>query len=332
MKNYLEYANEVVKQYPINEYGNATFLYAQGLYFNTTNYWENIYWWAPGFNDATKTRLEVPIYTDLLTLTATEGLIAGVTSNAQGKREVYIYRNNVWDRIGLEDGTIQFLSGLWDYEENNIGFGDNFYDSTMYDVYPSVETRYIIRALNEQIYVGALLPHRNKSLTLMFEYIQSEATESNNYLPWINKTSLADVVYNVRQLEQTQKYQRDNQSMISGFINENKPLEIKVTSSPMPIMNNLKWMGGKYSKRTSDYILIMWNYTPTNHTLYGIEPESIKYNIIKTFIQENEWSTVDNNKDNYYATIFDTDKLLNRPHEVYEVIRGQYNGYEFILE
>ena len=83
------------------------------------------------------------------------------------------------------------------------------------------------------------------------------------------------------------------------FLTDNKPLEIKVTRTTNAITNKLKWMGGKYSKRTSDYILIMWNYTPTNHTLYGIEPESIKYNIIKTFIQENEWSTVDNNKDNY---------------------------------
>ena len=77
------------------------------------------------------------------------------------------------------------------------------------------------------------------------------------------------------------------------------PCEIKVTGIDHPFTARCKWMGGKYSKRTSDYILIMWNYTPTNHTLYGIEPESIKYNIIKTFIQENEWSTVDNNKDNY---------------------------------
>lgn len=226
LQNYLEYANAVVKQYPINELGNITFLYAQGEYFNTTNYWENIYWWAEGYNNTTKARLEVPTYSDLLTLTATEGMIVAVISNPQGKREVYKYENSDWVRIGLEDGTIQFLDSLWNYEKNQIGFGENFFDSTMYDVYPSVETRYIIRALNEQIYVGTLLEHRNKSLTLMFEYIQSESVENQNYLPWLTKTSFVDVNYNVRELTANERFQRDNEGLLEGYINEIKPYHV----------------------------------------------------------------------------------------------------------
>lgn len=226
LKNYLQYANDIVKQYPINEIGNITFLYAQGAYFNTTNYWKNIYWWAEGYNDTTKARLEVPIYSDLLTLTPTEGLIVGVISNPQGKREVYIYQSNEWVRIGLEDGTIQFLDSLWDYQKNQIGFGENFFDSDLYDTYPSVETRYIIRALNEQIYIGSLLQHRNKSLTLMFEYIQSESVENQNYLPWLTKTSFVDVNYSVRELTANERFQRDNEGLLEGYINEIKPYRV----------------------------------------------------------------------------------------------------------
>ena len=113
------------------------------------------------------------------------------------------------------------------------------------------------------------------------------------------------------------------------LIIDGKPLEIKVTNTKSNNIKKVKWMGGKYSKRTSDYILVMWNYNPTSNTLYGIESEGIKYNIIKTYIHEDDWSTVDNNRDNYYATIFDTNKVLNRE---YEILVGQYNGYEFILE
>ena len=226
LQNYLQYANAVVKQYPINESGNITFLYAQGEFFNTTNYWENIYWWAEGYNDTTKARFEVPTYSDLLTLTPVEGMIVGVISNPQGKREVYTYKSTEWVRIGLEDGTIQFLDSLWDYEKNQIGFGENFFDSTMYDTYPSVETRYIIRALNEQIYVGTLLAHRNKSLTLMFEYIQSESVENQNYLPWLSKTSFVDVNYDVRELTTNERFQRDNEGLLEGYINEIKPYHV----------------------------------------------------------------------------------------------------------
>ena len=226
LRNYLEYANEVIAQYPINEFGNITFLYEQGDYFNTSNYWENIYWWETGYSNNTRSALEVASYTDLLTLDVSEGTIIGVASNSQGNREVYIYSNTTWNRIGLQNGTIKFLSTLWNYTSNMIGFGDSFFDNTSYDNYPSTETRYIIRALNEQIYVGPLLTHRNKSLILIFEYIQSENIESQNYLPWLNKTSFADVSYNVRTLTTNQKYQRDNQSLLEGYIDEIKPYHV----------------------------------------------------------------------------------------------------------
>lgn len=226
LANYFEYANNVLSKYTISEFENITFLTAQGAFFDTSTCWENVYWWAEGYSSSTKATLEVPSYTDLLTLTPKEGQVVGVVSNAQGKREVYRYSANTWTRIGLEDGTIQFLDTLWNYSDNKIGFGDDYYDNAVYDYYPSVETRFAIRALNEQIYVGTLLPHRNLSLTLMFEYIQSESLENQNYLPWLTKTSFADVSYTVRELTENQRFQRDNQQLLEGYINEVKPYRV----------------------------------------------------------------------------------------------------------
>ena len=226
LRNYLEYANQVIAKYPINEFANITFLYEQGDYFNVSNYWENIYWWETGYSNNTRAALDVAIYSDLLTLEVADGTIVGVASNPQGNREVYIYTASAWTRIGLQNGTIRFLSTLWNYSSNMIGFGDSFFDNLSFDTYPSTETRYIIRALNEQIYVGPLLTHRNASLILIFEYIQSENTESQNYLPWLTKTSFADVSYNVRTLTTNQKYQRDNQSLLEGYIDEIKPYHV----------------------------------------------------------------------------------------------------------
>lgn len=227
IKNYLTYANEIVKQYPINEFDSLTFLHAQGEYYNVSDYWEYIYWWANGYDNSTKTAFEVPIYTDLLTIDATEGLIVGVTTNSQNNREVYIYESNEWIRIGVENGTVQFLNKLWEYSTYNIGFGLG-YDTNSYGFFPSTETKFIIRALNEQIYTGALFKYRNQSLTLLFEYIQSENLESQNYLPWLTKTSFADVGYTVRELTTNQKYQRDNQSLLEGYIQEIKPYHVVI--------------------------------------------------------------------------------------------------------
>ena len=88
----------------------------------------------------------------------------------------------------------------------------------------------------------------------------------------------------------------------------------------MPIMNNLKWMGGKYSKRNSDHIFIAWYYRePTI-----IDPSNdISYFIAKTYVTTDDWSLLDNGNENYYATVFTSDDLFNKD---YEVMVGEYNN------
>ena len=244
LENYCLYANSVLKQYPISEYKTPAFLGStnkqgaparapaflttSGPTFNTSDYWEYIYWWATGYNDNTKVDVEVSRYYGLATLTPSEGLVAGVTLNSDGKREVYVYSGTTWTRVGLEQGTIQIKSSLWEYDSNNIGFGNNFYDTVEFDTFPSIETRYILRALNEEIYVNDLQIHRNKSLILLFEYITSEATATHNNLPWLNKTSLVDVSHTLRELVQSQTYQQDNQDFLEGFMNEVKPYHVVI--------------------------------------------------------------------------------------------------------
>lgn len=228
LKNYFTYANNVLAQYPIAEFKQASYLTTSGEFYDTTQYWEYINWWETGYSDATKSALEVPKVYDLATITPVEGMIVTVVANSDGKREVYKYTNAQWVRIGLENGTIQIKSVLWDYPSQRLGFGDNFYDATSYDIYPSEETKYIIRALNEQIYTNELLIHRNRSLILLFEYIQSESLESQNYLPWLNKTSFVDVAHTIRELYPYEKFQRDNQTFLSGYLNEVKPYHVVI--------------------------------------------------------------------------------------------------------
>jgi hypothetical protein len=248
LKNYLTYANEVLAQYPIAETRNSNFLFDNGngaynpstidnpqwlgpvtLIYDTANYWNYINWWATGYDNNTKSALQVPIYADLATIDATPGLIVTVAANGDGKSETYVYTNmNIWERIGLQNGTIEFSSSLWDYSTARLGFGDNFYDTTPYDTYPSRETRSIVRALNEEIYTNELLIYRNNSLILLFEYIQSETIEAQNYLPWLNKTSFVDVGHTIRELLPLEVFQSDNQDFLSGYINEVKPYHVVI--------------------------------------------------------------------------------------------------------
>ena len=181
------------------------------------------------YNNNTKSIVSVPLFADLSALTVPVGSIARVETNGEGKWEMYRYDgNSVWTRVGLENGTIQFKTYLWDYATGKTGFGDNFFDTDSFDEYPSEETRWIIRALNEQIYIDELVSYRNKSLILLFEYIQSETDESQNYLPWLSKTSLVDVSHTIRELKPIQNYTSDNQVFLSSYINETKPYHVVI--------------------------------------------------------------------------------------------------------
>ena len=233
LENYLTYVNSVIAQYPIAEFGNASLLSANGEFYNTMSYWNFVYWWETGFSSSTRTSLEVAVYSDLQRLNPVEGLIVGVAKNGQGKREIYIYRSNTWERIGLQDGTIEFSSKLWDYTGNRIGYGDNYFDSVPFDEYPSIETRFILRAINEQIFVNDLVKYRNDGLILLFEYIQSENIDHNNYMPWLNKTSFVDMNYFVRELTQYDRYRNDSENVLDGYIDEIKPYHVVIKEFTM---------------------------------------------------------------------------------------------------
>ena len=182
IQNYLTYANTILASVPISETRqNATYLFQTVTYYDTTDYWEYVNWYLPTlnpvgqYNNNTKSTVSVAIYAYLATLSIAVGTIATVETNGDGKWELYRFDGaGVWTRVGLQNGTIKFKTYLWDYAAGKTGFGDNFFDTASYDEYPSEETRWIVRSLNEQIYIDELVSHRNKSLILLFEYIQSE--------------------------------------------------------------------------------------------------------------------------------------------------------------
>lgn len=240
LENYIQYANAVMKQYPIVEMRpNATFLTKSGTYYNTADFVNRIDWWAEGFDNSVKPAFQVSIYSDLARLSVDSGTIVRVLNGGSGYTETYQYQTltntdgttyTKWVRVGIFNGTYEISSNLYDYSAGKYGFDGNFYDTDYYpfDTFPSEETRNIIRALNEQIFIDELLIHRNKSLILMFQYIISETNESQNYLPWLTKTSLLDVVHTVRELLPTEKFRTDSEEFLSGYLNEVKPYHVVI--------------------------------------------------------------------------------------------------------
>lgn len=193
-----------------------------GKLWNTRDYWKKTDWWAPGYSSNTKIVLEVPTYSDLVKLSSgasnitssgyfvsvVNGLVARVAANRQHNSETWVYNNGTWTRIGLTNGTIELLDTI--YTQPATG----------------MPVQWIIRWLNEVVYTDEIKINRNRSLILMFNYIQSESLEQQNYLPWLNKTSLVDVSHKVRDLIQYKKFQRDNQEFLAGYLDEVKPYHV----------------------------------------------------------------------------------------------------------
>jgi hypothetical protein len=197
--------------------------------YDTSKYWSYIDWYQPGYNSSIQPVAEVENVTGLDTLNllaAPIGSSVRVRANAQGKFEIYLRTDLGWDRVGLEDGTIEFSAVLWNYQLGGFGFDVEPFDTQLYgfDAEPTTETRKIIQAINEELFIDDLAIERNQSLMLMFNYIYSELAAPE----WLIKTSLVDVDHKIRALLPYQTYLQDNQDFVLDYIQEVKPYHVQV--------------------------------------------------------------------------------------------------------
>jgi hypothetical protein len=192
--------------------------------YNTPDYWSYINWYRPGYNSSTKIVAEVPTYSALATISVAIGSSVKVTANAQGKFEIYLLTDLGWERVGLQDGTIEFSAELWDYALGRFGFDVEVFDAQYFDQEPVTETRKIIQAINEELLIDDLALQRNKAMVLMFNFILSETQAPE----WLVKTSLIDVDHRIRQLIPYQNYVIDNQEFVQDYIQEVKPYHVSI--------------------------------------------------------------------------------------------------------
>ena len=117
--------------------------------YDTRQYWSYVNWYKPGYNSSATIVAEVPNYATLATLSVIIGSSVKVTANAQGKFEIYLRTDIGWDRVALEDGTIEISAEIYDYALGRFGFDVEVFDAQYFDQEPVIETRKIIQAINE---------------------------------------------------------------------------------------------------------------------------------------------------------------------------------------
>jgi hypothetical protein len=207
--------------------------------YDTSQYWSYVNWYLPGYNSSSKIIAEVPNVAGLDTLEVTTGSSVKVTANSQGKFEIYLRTATGFDRVGLQDGTIEFSAQLWDYALGRFGFDVEVFDAQYYDQEPVIETRKIIQAINEELFIDELQIERNRSLTGMFNFVLSEFAAPE----WLVKTSLIDVEHRIRKLTEFQNYSRDNQEFVLDYIQEVKPYHVQIREFNLRYSGFDQWFG-----------------------------------------------------------------------------------------
>jgi len=214
--------NNLWSIYEVNSSYGLNLYRVQG--YDTKRYWNYIDWYSTGYSALTMPKYVKNTYSELATVVASDGEIGKVKINSNGKWELYEYNNGIWIRVGLEDGTIQISTSLYSYIDGRYGFDVEVFDVQYFDQWPTEETRQILTAINEELFINDFVNERNNLLISTFKYILAE----QGNVEWLIKTSLVDVDHKIRELDQYSVYLKDNQQSVLDYINESKPYHVKI--------------------------------------------------------------------------------------------------------
>jgi hypothetical protein len=155
------------------------------------------------------------------------------TTNAGGWELLYKYANSNsvdWTQsyatVGIQNGTIQLSSSLYNLSNTDLGFDNTIFDSSSYDKVASIELRIILDTLKNKIFTQHT--NLNGAYSDLFFASVRYALSEQPYVDWIFKTSFVKAQHNVGQLDQPVTYQADNLANFEDYVNEVKPYKTKV--------------------------------------------------------------------------------------------------------
>ena len=176
-------------------------------------------------NENTPIDAQVTYEYQLDTLDIAVGKHAKVTAADTGGWKLFMKTTTGWTKVGTENGTIQLSKKLYDYDIANTGYaGEDNFDTNFFDQEPSTETRNVLTALRDDIFIGELKVEYNN---LLFVGLR-KVLEEQLYVDWLFKTSFLNVKNNFRELIQRKTYTTGADSYVEEYIKEVKPFHTKL--------------------------------------------------------------------------------------------------------
>ena len=206
--------------------------------FYTPLYWNFIDWYASDFDETIKTTYTVDHYYQIKTLVLSPGNTIKLNDNGEGKFVFYRVKDDLTlEQVGIQDGTIQLKSTLYDLVSGAMGFDADNFDTIRFDQTPNLEMRQIFDAVYNDIFIKELKIEFNNLFFNLVNYIFSEQNNSD----WIMKTSFISVMHKIRELAQYPSYVKDNKTFYEDYINEVKPYRT-IIREYIPTYNGIDYL------------------------------------------------------------------------------------------
>jgi hypothetical protein len=213
------------------DYSLRTWVKVQTQQYNTPLFWTTVDWSSATY-DSYKT-IQYTI-SDLFAIGSLTSVVDGdyvkVKNIGDSKYAIlqkvsgggnYIPSYNI---VYREQGTIQLLDTLWDYNIGKYAYDSATIEETLYDQIPDQELYYILIALKNNIFINSLKVNWNLFFFAAVKYTLTE----QKLLDWAFKTSFINVFNNIGTLDQRPVYKLNNEEYFENYINEVKPYHTKI--------------------------------------------------------------------------------------------------------
>ena len=200
--------------------------------YDVRNFWSYADWFATGYTQFTAVDHSVATLAELNNITVLVGEVVKVrTTNSGGWELLTKYANSTsvdwtlsYSVVGIQNGTIQFNSTLYEFVDTSIGYDGSTFDGESFDTVAAVELRVILNAIKNNIFINTL---KQEYLNLFFTAVRYAHSEQS-YIDWIFKTSFVRAEHNVGALSQPVTYIPENLSNFEDYIAEVKPYRTKI--------------------------------------------------------------------------------------------------------
>jgi hypothetical protein len=216
------------------DYSNKSWIRTRTQAYNTPLFWTYVDWKSDNYNpykDYSYTLSDVYKLVEIDSVTQPGDYIK---INNLGDNRFIILEKTPANRLGnfsvfydivfSENGTIQVLDSLWNFNNGNYAYDDATYEETLYDQIPDLELLYILLALKDDIFINDLKINWNK---FFFNAVKYALTEQK-LLDWAFKTSFISVENTLDSLDQRPVYKLDNEKYFEEYIKEVKPYHTQI--------------------------------------------------------------------------------------------------------